>query len=69
MFAAELFSFIMQHTGEMMEHLRPFCGCGVWISIDAHALDLYFKLQKMARAVGDVIPTVICNSQVHHFLS
>jgi hypothetical protein len=59
MFAAELFSFIMQHTGEMVQHLQPFCCSGVWISIGAHALGVYFKLQKMARAVDHISPSLV----------
>jgi hypothetical protein len=59
MFTAELFSFITQHTGEMVQHLQPFCCCGVWISIGAPALDVYFKLQKMAGTVDHIIPSLV----------
>jgi hypothetical protein len=47
-FAAELFSFgrNLFTASEMICHLHPFYHRGLWISIDAYALDLHFRLQK-----------------------
>jgi hypothetical protein len=48
-----------QYTGEVIQHLQPFCCCGLRISINAHAQDLYFRLQKMAGAVSLIITGLI----------
>jgi hypothetical protein len=42
------------HPGETMHHINPFCVSGLWISTDAHALDLYFSFHKIDTAIGHI---------------
>jgi hypothetical protein len=43
----------------LMHHLQLYCHSVLWISIVAHALDLYFRFQVSGTVIGHMTPSPI----------